>query len=89
MGLVSLICFIRFSYRVSVESRRHSLDSTVSVQAVEFTETVHKRPRSKRRRKHRKRTQSCSPDISSKRSSNNILQDNDLEAEVSSVLKLS
>lgn len=65
---------------MSVESRRHSLDSTVSVQAVEVTETVRKRPCNKRHRKDRRRKKS-NRKVPSKRNSNTS-QANNLEMEV-------
>lgn len=72
--------------RVSVESRRHSLDSTVSVQAVEVTETVRKRPCNKRHRKDRRRKKS-NRKVPSKRNSNTS-QANNLEMEVLTALKI-
>lgn len=61
-------CPLRWIYfyfnRVSVESRRHSLDSTVSVQAVELTGVVRNTKRHMRHKKNRPRESSAQMHVS-------------------------
>lgn len=65
-------------FRVSVESRRHSLDSAVSVQVAEVTKTVRKARRDKVRNRRRRRSRH----VGSRRGSSTS-QESQMDAQVS------